>query len=121
MLDEAENCDRIALLDKGKVIEEGTPSSLRESVGRQILSIQSKDPDTLKIKIEKEFSRSVLIVNREVRVGGTLGQDVVAPLMNRFPADIESITVGKPTLEDFFIQKTGHGFFSESSEFEGRS
>jgi len=107
LLEEAEHCDRIALLDRGKIIVEGNPSDLRSAMGGQIISIQAKNPQRLKENIEKTFSDTVTVVDQEVRLNTSTGAQLVEPLMHAFSDEIDTISLGKPTLEDLFIQKAG--------------
>ena len=66
--------------------------------------------------------RSVLVrfavdaspIDGAVRIEREHGHQFIAPLVEAFPGQIDSVTVSKPTLEDVFIHQTGHRFWQES-------
>lgn len=115
LLDEAESADRVALLDRGHLVALGTPSELRDMVGTDIISMRSEKPQSLKEEIEKRFSTNVELVGEEVRIHRKEAHRFIPELVGALSEKIKSVTVGKPTLEDLFILKTGHHFHEVSS------
>jgi ABC-2 type transport system ATP-binding protein len=107
LMEEAEACHRIALLDNGRILAQGKPAELRASVGGDVISIRSLNPDKLKTQIESSLAVTTRLKAGEIRIEKDQGQELVSRLMAQFAGEIESITLGKPTLDDFFIQKTG--------------
>ena len=85
----------------------GQPEELKASIGGEVLRIRAKNPETLKealaskLKIESVFLAGVLQVERPQ------AHNLVAPILENFPGEVLSLTVGLPTLEDVFIHKTG--------------
>ena len=110
IMEEAERCDRIALLDRGQLVALEKPSVLKDRVGGDVVSIRAHDCDRLRTQIENRFSIKAGIVDRTIRIERTRGHEFVPALVEAFPGEIEAVSVGKPTLEDVFIKLTGHRF-----------
>lgn len=107
LMDEAELCHRIAFLDQGKIVADGSPGALRASVGTDIISVMTEDPDSLKEEIKLKFGVVAQVQDRKLRIEESKSEVLVSDLWSGFSDKIRSITLGKPTLDDFFIQKTG--------------
>jgi ABC-2 type transport system ATP-binding protein len=107
IMDEAERCDRLALLDRGKLVALDKPAALKEQVGGDVVSIE---PARMRERIEKRFDVRASVVDNTVRIERPRGHEFVPALIEAFPGEIDSVSVGKPTLEDVFIHLTGHRF-----------
>jgi len=113
LLDEAERADRIAILDQGAIVALDKPDQLRASIGGDTITIETEDAAVLAIAIRQRFNVNVEVVAGRVRLEQTDAGTWVAKLVEAFPDRVQSITLAKPTLEDVFIQKTGHRFWQE--------
>ena len=113
LMEEAERCDRLGILSRGRLVAVGTPAELRESVGGDSVTIQATDPERLAAKIRERFAVEVRMVAGLLRIEQAGGHELVRDLMTAFPNEVSTVTLGKPTLEDVFIQKTGHRFWEE--------
>ncbi|WP_437202660.1 ABC transporter ATP-binding protein [Planctomicrobium sp. SH664] len=107
LMEEAERCTRLAILDLGKLIAEGTPNELREQVGGDSLTIQSDHPGELSQKLQDRFQLSVTRVGDVLRIEREEGHQLLGQIATSFPGEFRSLTLGKPTLEDVFIKLTG--------------
>ena len=114
LMEEAERCDRVAILDQGALVALGTPAELKAKIGGDIISVGSRDPETLKQALAERFEIDAAIVDDAVRFERADGSTFLPRLMETLPDLIESVSLRKPTLEDVFIAKTGHRFWSES-------
>lgn len=111
LLEEADKCDRLAILNKGSLVAEGTPRGLKQQIGGDVVVIlTSRDSNKLSGEISQQFELESTIVNGSVRFEHPKGAELVARLMQALPDQIDSVTVSHPTLEDVFIQMTGHRF-----------
>lgn len=119
LLEEAERSDRIAILDEGSLVALDTPDALRESVGGDSITIKTEDPQELVSAISTQFSCQASIIDGSVRLELPQGHQWIARLVEAFPEQIKAITLGKPTLEDVFIEKTGHRFWNPQEESSG--
>ena len=107
VLEEADRCDRLVLVDEGRIVAEGTPESLRNSVGGEVVSVGARDPESLAELVRERFGREVSLVDGRLRIETPEGHRIVPPLFEAFPGRIQSVTVGRPTLEDVFVHFTG--------------
>ncbi|HEV7223385.1 MAG TPA: ABC transporter ATP-binding protein [Pirellulales bacterium] len=116
LLEEAEKADRLAILNAGSLVALGTPEALRASVGGDSLTIETDEPEPLAAAIRARFEYPAAVVDGSVRLERPDAPQLVARLLEAFPGKIQSITLGKPTLEDVFIARTGHRFWREREE-----
>lgn len=113
LLEEADKADRLAILNAGSLVALDTPDRLRASVGGDTLTIETDQPDELSAAISERFGVSASVVDGSVRLEQPDGHQWVARLVEAFPGRVQSIKLGKPTLEDVFIARTGHKFWSD--------
>jgi ABC-2 type transport system ATP-binding protein len=116
LLEEAEKADRIAILNEGSLVALDTPEALKSTVGGDSITIQSDAPQPLAQAISARFGCAASVLEGAVRLEQRDGHEWIARLVEAFPGRIEAITLGKPTLEDVFIDRTGHRFWREREE-----
>ena len=115
LLEEAQRADRIGIMHRGRLAALESPAALQASVGGDAVTIRSGAPDSLAAEISQKFNVQPMLVDGTVRLELPDGHDWIPRLVEAFPDRIESITLGKPTLEDVFIHVTGHRFWSDGS------
>ena len=113
LMEEAEHCDKLAILDTGRLAALGTPAELRGAIGGDCLTIQTASPDDLARRISERFQVAARPVGQQVRIEIEKGHEFIGRLVEEFGAEISSVALGKPTLEDVFIQRTGHKFWDD--------
>jgi ABC-2 type transport system ATP-binding protein len=107
LLEEAERCDRLAILHKGRLVALGAPLALRAEVGGgDVVTVRSRDPEALRALILDRFGVSPKLLDGGLRLVRDRGHEFVAKVVEAFPDLIESVTVAKPSLEDVFLSKT---------------
>lgn len=116
LMDEAERCDRVAIIDQGRIVAEGAPENLRAEIGGDVISARSRDATSLGEKIAASLGVEVSVLNDEVRIEHPDGASFIARLLQKFPGEIDSVTLAKPTLEDLFIARTGHRLSEADAE-----
>ncbi len=109
LLEEADKCDSLAFLDQGKLVAAGTPLELKAIVGMDVITVVGKNPEGLSSQIRDKFHTETTVVGEEVRIRRNEGHVFIPELVTNFP-EIQSVKLGKPTLEDLFIQLTGRQF-----------
>ena len=114
LMDEAEQCDRLAILDGGRIVATGTPDSLRKRIGGDIVMIRTRDAERLAEKIRHRFGEQPTQLGDALRVERPDGHVFIRQLVEAFPAEVEGVSLGKPTLEDVFVHETGHRFWGDS-------
>ena len=113
LIDEADRCDRVLILNQGKVVALGTPESLKEEIGGDVITITSKEPEKLSGMIEQKFGIRPTVLNERLRIEKQQGHAFIAQVVEAFSDMIDSVSLSKPTLEDVFIARTGHRFWEE--------
>jgi ABC-2 type transport system ATP-binding protein len=116
LMEEAEGCDRLAILNQGKVVALGTPDDLKHEIGGDVILLDAKNPDSLAERIRARFNLDAQVLHGEVRIERENGHRFITDVVESFPGEIESISVSKPTLEDVFIRRTGHRFWTDGAE-----
>jgi len=115
LLEEAERADRIAILHHGKLAALDTPVALQASVGGDSITIRAEQPGKLAERIRADFGCEVLVLGNNVRLEQPDGHQWISRLVEAYPTEIQQITLGKPTLEDVFIDRTGHRFWQSTN------
>lgn len=110
LLDEAAASDRVVILDRGRIVVEGTPDALTRQVGGDVVRLQAPAPADLSARITARFGTPATVVDDEVRVEHDQAHTFVAGLVDAFPGEIRSVHFGRPTLEDVFVHFTGRRF-----------
>jgi len=106
-LEEAERCDRVAILDRGRLVALDAPEGLKARVGGDVLVLQAAAPDRLREAVQRRFGLEGQVVDGMLRLERARGHELVGALVDAFP-EIHAITYGKPTLGDVFVHLTGH-------------
>jgi len=107
ILDEADRCDRLALLHQGRVVAEGTPAHLRSRIGGDVVVLETADAAALGRQIETRFGLKPSIMDGVLRVEIANGHRFITEVVEAFPGAIDSVGLHKPTLEDVFVRETG--------------
>ena len=107
ILDEADRCDRLALLHQGRVVAEGTPAHLRSRIGGDVVVLSAADVADLARRIETRFGLQSSVVDDTLRVEIANGHRFITEVVEAFPGAIDSVALHKPTLEDVFVHETG--------------
>jgi len=116
LLDEAERADRIAIMDLGKLAALDAPRALRSRVQGDAITIEAADQTRLAADLKQRFDLDCMAVDSTLRLELEDGPRWVSRLMDEFPEEIRSISLGKPTLEDVFIDLTGRRFNADTNE-----
>ena len=105
-MEDAERCDRVGILHEGKLVALGAPDALKQSIGGDIVVIQSSDPHGLQKKLRERFGCEATVVDGSLRVERPRGHEFIRDVVEAFPGEITSAAFGRPTLEDVFIHLT---------------
>jgi ABC-2 type transport system ATP-binding protein len=122
LMEEAERCDRLAILNEGKLVALGTPTELKHEIGGDVVLLDAtNDAESLAQRISTRFHVDATVLNdnarrNQVRIEMENGHRFITGVVEAFPGEIQAVSVSKPTLEDVFIHRTGHRFWSEAGE-----
>jgi ABC-2 type transport system ATP-binding protein len=106
-MDEAEYCDRIAIMDQGKIIVLDTPEALKASVGQDRVRIETDDEDTTIEELRERFGIDATIAEGAVTFGVPEGEHFVPRLFAELDQPIRAVNVSRPSLDDVFMSYTG--------------
>ncbi len=116
LMEEAERCDRLAIMNEGNMVALGTPAELKSEIGGDVILLEAAHDATLLAEhIRARFHAQTTVLENQVRMEREGAHRFVTEVVEAFPGEIESISVSKPALEDVFIRRTGHKFWSESN------
>jgi ABC-2 type transport system ATP-binding protein len=106
-MDEAERCDRIAIIDQGRIVVLGTPAGLKASVGQDRIRIRTGDDAAAAATIVERLGVKAIATKEGVDVFTDDGEGFV-PRIFEVGLSVRSVTVTKPTLDDVFLAYTGN-------------
>ncbi len=106
-MDEAENCDRIAIMDHGEIIVLDTPEALKESVGTDRVQIHTEDDEVAIAALRERFGIEATIAEGAVTFGVATGEEFVPRLFAELGVPIRAVSVSRPSLDDVFMSYTG--------------
>jgi ABC-2 type transport system ATP-binding protein len=89
------------------------PKDLKAAVGGDVLVIQSPAPESLQVKILNRLRLKARIVDGALRIERPRAHEIVREIVDAFGEEIETISIGKPTLEDVFVHLTGRRFVTQ--------
>ena len=107
LMDEAAACDRVAILDLGKLVALDTPAALTSAIGGDVVQVATRDPQGLAARVAQRFGVRAEVVDGKVHIERDRAHEFIAELVEGFPGEIDAVTFGKPTLEDVFVRFTG--------------
>jgi ABC-2 type transport system ATP-binding protein len=119
LMEEAERCDRLAILGEGNLVALGTPEELKSEIGGDVVLLHAAhDAGALADRIRARFHVETTVLENQVRIEREHAHRFVTEVVEAFPGEVEALSVSKPALEDVFIRRTGHKFWSEKEPQE---
>jgi ABC-2 type transport system ATP-binding protein len=106
-MDEAEYCDRIAIMDKGVIVVLDTPDALKASVGHDRVTLQTDDDAAAIAALAEHFQIAATVSEGAVSFGVAEGEHFVPRLFAELGVPIRSVSVSRPSLDDVFMSYTG--------------
>jgi len=106
-MDEAEHCDRIAIIDDGELVASGTPDSLKAKVGKDRIELHVDEPAAAIARLAEQFGIEATTSEGAVAFHVSAGEEFVPRLFAELEVPIRSVRVARPTLDDVFMTYTG--------------
>jgi ABC-2 type transport system ATP-binding protein len=106
-MDEAENCDRISVIDHGRIIALDTPEKLKDSLGGDVVTLIAEDNQKAALELKEKFNLAPEIQNGHITFSTPHGEMFLPRLIQNFQSKLVSIGIRRPTLDDVFLKLTG--------------
>lgn len=110
LMDEGDRCSRLAILDRGRLAACDTPAAMKERISGDVITLATRQTSRVAQMIGDQFHMPTEMVDGVVRLERQRGHEFIPQLIESLPGLIDSVSVGKPTLEDVFIHVTGRLF-----------
>jgi ABC-2 type transport system ATP-binding protein len=114
-MEEAEICDRIAIIDHGEIIALDTPDNLKRILKHDIVTISAKDNEEMAGQLKRDYAIDSRAEDNSLTFPVENGETFVPRLFNKYAGQITSVLIKKPTLEDVFIRLTGRRIREEEA------
>jgi ABC-2 type transport system ATP-binding protein len=114
LMEEADLCSRLAILRLGKLLACDTPANHKARIGGDVITLASPNPQAVREAIVQKLGVETEVVGNSVRLERPRGHEFVPQLIEAAPGLVDSVSVGKPTLQDVFIRLTGQANFEET-------
>jgi ABC-2 type transport system ATP-binding protein len=106
-MDEAEYCDRIAIIDHGEIVVIDAPEALKASIGKDRVQIQTGDDERAIAELRERFGIEAAVREGQVTFGVESGEQFVPRLFGELDVPIRAVSVARPSLDDVFMNYTG--------------
>lgn len=116
LMEEAEACEQLLLLDRGQVVAQGSPQELQSSLDGERLTIRTRDNAGLRNQIEALLHTTARPLGDRLCFRVTDAAAGLQRVMSELGSDVVSAEVAQPTLEDVFLEKTGRDFSTDAVE-----
>jgi ABC-2 type transport system ATP-binding protein len=113
LMEEADQCSRLAIMDHGKLVAADTPAALKSRIGGDVITLATRDVERVSHILAERFSLKAERMDQTLRFERANGGELVPQLIEAMPELIDSVSVGKPTLVDVFVDLTGKKFADE--------
>jgi len=114
-MDEAENSDRITIIDHGHIIALDTPDRLKDALGGDVVTLKAEDNDAAVLELKEKYGLSPIIQNGTITFTIPQGEKFLPKLMANFQSRLISIGIRRPTLDDVFLKLTGRAIREEEA------
>ncbi len=113
-IEEGDRCDRLGLMDEGRLIAIGRPEALKDEIGGDVVVARVDDPESFAKELEAKFDAQFVVGQDYVRFEHPRAHELMTQLLQGSPGRVRALTVSKPTLEDVFLKRTGHSLWGTS-------
>jgi ABC-2 type transport system ATP-binding protein len=117
-MDEAEQCDRIAVIDHGEIVALDTPTGLKGAVGGDVVTIDTPDREAAATELRDRFGLEPVIADGTISFQVQGGEAFLPEFVRTFGRPIDAIGLRRPTLDDVFLHLTGREIRDAGSENE---
>ena len=113
IMEDAEQCDEILILDQGHKLSQATPSNLKKSHEAHILILQASDVEDISLYIRDKFDKKAVFIDSYLHVECMNAEEILKSLLENFPGKISFARISQYSLEDVFVKLTGRTWNKE--------
>lgn len=106
-MDEAEHCDRIAIIDQGRIVAMDTPTRLKSAVGGDLITITTAAADSAASELRHSYDVAPIVADGTVSFQVPEGEAFLPGFVRSFGQPLDAINLRRPTLDDVFLELTG--------------
>jgi ABC-2 type transport system ATP-binding protein len=117
-MDEAENCNRITIIDHGRIVALDTPDNLKDMVGGDLVTLKAEDNNAAAIELKEKYKLEPIVEGDNIVFSVPQGEKFLVKLMKGFHNGLTSISIRRPTLDDVFLKLTGRAIRDEEVGFK---
>lgn len=110
LMDEGDRCDRVGILDQGKLVALGAPAALKSEIGGDVITVETDDAPALVRDLSAKFGAGAEAYGTTVRLEKAAGHAFIPALIEAFPQRVKSVSLSRPSLEDVFLHHAGRRF-----------
>ncbi len=110
ILEEAETCDGLLILDEGSIVAKGTPAELKTGVGRELITMRSTEPEKLMAALSGKFDLPIYRIDDVVRVECDNASSLLPELLRAYEGTVDMVQLSRPSIGDVYVKRTGHRF-----------
>jgi len=114
-MDEAEFCDRIAIIDRGTIAALGSPAELKGRIGGDVITLAVADVPAAAREIKERFDIAPLAANGTLRIEVADGASFLPRLVRELSMPISTVSLSRPSLDDVFLKLTGKGIRDQAA------
>ena len=114
-MDEAEFCDRIAIIDMGRIVALGTPDELKARVGGDVITIATTDNAASAAELGSKFGLTPTVDDGTLRIEVSDGAAFIPRLVRDLSAQVTAVALRRPSLDDVFLKLTGRAIREEQA------
>ena len=123
LMDEADEADHVTILSEGRIVADAPPIEVRRGVGGEVFEVTTSEPTIVAELLREKFQLEPTVLDGAVRARKPDAHRIVGELVDALRSKLGTaaaprITLGAASLEDVYIEKTGHRFWTETPEPE---
>jgi ABC-2 type transport system ATP-binding protein len=106
-IEEAEACDHVAIIDRGKIVALDTPAQLKRLAGNDVIMLETTQPVEALVHLSERFHLTGLRNDGQLRIDAQNGERLIPQLVTGLDVPVTGVNLRQPTLEDVFVKLTG--------------
>ncbi len=115
-MDEADLSERVAIIDHGQIVAQGTPGDLKHQVGGDVITLSTADNRAAQQEIQAKFGVLPQVQDGHLRLEVPNGQEFVPRLARELSQAVKTVEMREPSLDDVFLKLTGRAIREQEAD-----